>query len=70
MSDWTKAPNVLEEVVLSDFAPAHYRVRVSLTIDGAEAASAADEFDVTPVAAVRRPWFYSQILPPRLRPDL
>ncbi|MBN2408538.1 MAG: GWxTD domain-containing protein, partial [Candidatus Aminicenantes bacterium] len=67
-SDYPGLPNVLEEVVLSDYAPAHYRVRVSLTIDGAEAASASDEFDVTPLAAIRRPWFHSQVQPPSSEP--
>jgi GWxTD domain-containing protein len=67
-SGYPGLPNVIEEIALSDLVPAHYRVQVSLTVDGAEAASAADEFDVTPVASIRRPWFYSQVLPPSSDP--
>lgn len=56
-------PDVLEGVALGDFTPAHYRVQVSLVVDGAEVASAGDEFDVTPLTSVGRPWFYSNIQP-------
>jgi GWxTD domain-containing protein len=63
VAEYAGLPDVLEEVALGDFAPAHYRVQVALTIDGAEVVSAGDEFDVTALASVARPWFYSKILP-------
>ncbi len=62
-AEYAGLPDVLEEIVLADFSPAHYRVRVALIVDGAEVVSAADEFDLTPVASVGRPWFYSNIPP-------
>jgi GWxTD domain-containing protein len=62
-SEYPGLPDVLEEVALGDFPSAHYRVQVSLVVDGAEVVSAGDEFDVTPLTAVGRPWFYSKILP-------
>ncbi len=62
-AEYSGLPDVLEGVALGDFPPAHYRVLVSLVVDGAEVVSAGDEFDVTPLTAVGRPWFYSKILP-------
>ena len=61
-------PDVLEEVALADWAPAHYHVQVALMVDGVEVVSAADEFAITPRAAVGRPWFYSNIPPPSSDP--
>ncbi len=68
VTQYAGLPDVLEEIALGDFPPAHYRVHVSLLVDGAEVVSAGDEFDVTPRAAISRPWFYSKILPPSTDP--
>lgn len=62
-SDYTDLPNVLEEVSLANFPPAHYTVRVSVANGGAEIASATDEFDLTFAESLPRPWFSSRILP-------
>ncbi len=62
-AEYPSLPDVLEEVALGDFPPAHYRVLVSLIVDGAEVVSAGDEFDVTPLTSIDRPWLYSKILP-------
>ena len=62
-SDYPELPNVLEEVPLSDFPPAHYTVRVSVANAGAEIVSAAEEFDLSFAESVPRPWFSSRILP-------
>ncbi len=62
-SDYPELPNVLEEVALADFPPAHYTVRVSVAKDGAEVVSAAEEFDLSFAESVPRPWFSSRILP-------
>jgi len=62
-SDYPELPNVLEEISLADFPPAHYTVRVSVANAGAEVVSAAEEFDLTFSESVARPWFSSQILP-------
>jgi GWxTD domain-containing protein len=66
--EYAGLPDVLEEVALGDFLPAHYRVQVSLMVDGAEVVSTGDEFDVTPRTAVSRPWIYAKILPPSSDP--
>ncbi|OGD18590.1 MAG: hypothetical protein A2Y70_01440 [Candidatus Aminicenantes bacterium RBG_13_64_14] len=62
-SDYPELPNVLEEVSLADFPPAHYTVRVSVANAGAEVVSAAEEFDLTFAESVPRPWFSSRVLP-------
>jgi GWxTD domain-containing protein len=62
-SEYADLPDVLEQVPLADFAPAHYTVRVSFARAGAEIVSAAEEFDLSFAEAVPRPWFSSRILP-------
>lgn len=62
-ADLTALPNVIEEIPLADFPPAHYALQVSLLIDGVEAAGSGEEFDVTYVEAVPRPWAHSRVLP-------
>ena len=56
-------PDVVEPVALSEFIPAHYEVRVSVRSGGQEIAAAKDEFDITPVEKMARPWVYSKIMP-------
>ena len=62
-SDYPELPNVLEEVSLADFPPAHYTVRVSVAKAGTEIVSAAEEFDLSFAESIPRPWFSSRILP-------
>lgn len=62
-SDYADLPDVLEEIGLADFPPAHYTIRVSLLESGEEAVSASEEFDLTFARAVPRPWFSSRTLP-------
>jgi GWxTD domain-containing protein len=62
-SDYPELPNVLEEVSLADFPPAHYTVRVSVAKAGTVIVSAAEEFDLSFAESVPRPWFSSRILP-------
>ena len=68
LAEYPGFPDMLEEVALTDWVPAHYRVQVALMVDGAAVVSAADEFDITPRVAVGRPWFYSNIPPPSSDP--
>ena len=63
MSDYADLPDILEQVPLADFPPAHYAVRVSLAKAGAEIVAAAEEFDLSFAETVPRPWFSSRILP-------
>ena len=62
-ADYPDLPNVVEEIALADFPPAHYAVRASLAMAGAEIVSAAEEFDLSFAEAVPRPWFSSRVLP-------
>ena len=56
-------PDVVEPVPLAEFLPAHYEVQVSVRSEGQEVAAARDEFDVTPLEKIARPWIYTKILP-------
>jgi GWxTD domain-containing protein len=56
-------PDIVEPVSLSEFLPAHYEVRVSVRADGRELASGRDEFDITPLEKIGRPWVYARIMP-------
>ena len=61
--EYAELPTIIEDFPLSEFPPAHYRVQISFLAEGTEAVSAKDEFDVSFVSAVPRPWVYSRILP-------
>jgi GWxTD domain-containing protein len=56
-------PDVLEEIPLADFPPAHYAVKVAVTYGGAELVSAVEEFDVSFADRLPRPWSFSRVLP-------
>jgi GWxTD domain-containing protein len=62
-TEWAELPNVIEQFSLYDFPPAHYRIKVSLLVDEKEVLFENDEFDVTYLEAIPRPWVYSKILP-------
>jgi GWxTD domain-containing protein len=61
--DCADLPNILEEIPLGDFTPAHYGLRVVLEADGRELLAGTEEFDVTYQEAVPRPWIYSRLMP-------
>jgi GWxTD domain-containing protein len=63
VTEYKELPNIVEEIPLADFEPAHYRVQAALSLDGREVVQAADEFDVTHLEAVNRPWIHSRLLP-------
>lgn len=67
--DYPERPNFVEQFTLLDFSPAHYRVEVSLLIDGQEILYETDEFDVTHQALIARPWVYSRLMPGPDSPD-
>lgn len=62
ISEHLDSPNFCEQFSLQEFLPAHYRIQVSLFVDGQEALFESDEFDLTHFEAVPRPWVYSKIL--------
>ena len=63
VAEYQDLPNILEQFDLSQFAPAHYRVQVSLFVDGQEVLFDSEEFDITHLEAIARPWVYSKISP-------
>lgn len=66
--EYADLPSFVEIFSLTDFSPAHYNIQVSLIADGREVLSDSDEFDVTHLEAIPRPWIYSLILPDREDP--
>lgn len=57
-------PDLIKVFSLSDFSPAHYFLNVTLLIDGQEKLTAKDEFDLTYLETLPRPWVLSRVLPP------
>jgi GWxTD domain-containing protein len=68
LADYAALPDILEEFPLTDFVPAHYTLEVTSVVDGRDVVTARDEFDVSPQAALPRPWFYSKLMPPASDP--
>ena len=62
-TDYAELPDVLEQVPLAEFPPAHYTVRASFMNASTEIISASEEFDLTFAEVVLRPWFSSRVLP-------
>ena len=60
---YAEFPSIVEAVPLSEFIPAHYEVQVSIRSGTQEVAAAKDEFDITPLETMARPWVYTKILP-------
>ncbi len=63
VAEYQDLPNILEQFDLSQFPPAHYRIQVSLFVDGQEVLFESEEFDITHLRAIARPWVYSKISP-------
>ncbi len=57
------SPDFIETFSLQEFSPAHYRVEVSLQIDGREVLYEKGDFDVTHQTAIARPWIYAKLMP-------
>ena len=68
VAEYQDLPNILEQFDLSQFPPAHYRVQVSLFVDGRDVLFESEEFDITHLEGIARPWVYSKILPGREDP--
>jgi GWxTD domain-containing protein len=62
-SECPDLPDIVEEVPLADFAPAHYTLKIGVGSGGAEIVSATEEFEVSFAERLPRPWFFSRILP-------
>jgi GWxTD domain-containing protein len=62
-ADYKDLPDVLEEIPLADFPPAHYTIKVAVGAGAAEIVSATEEFEVSFADTLPRPWFFSRVLP-------
>lgn len=62
-SEYKEFQNIVEIFSLKEFLPAHYRLQVSLFVEGQEILSNSEEFDITHQETVSRPWVCSRILP-------
>ncbi len=62
IAEYVEVPDFVEQISLQEFFPAHYRIQVTLSIEKQEVLFETDEFDVTPVESIARPWIYSQLL--------
>lgn len=62
ITEYDEVPDFVEQISLQEFFPAHYRVRVTLQIEKQEVLFETNEFDVTHVESIARPWIYSQLL--------
>jgi len=62
ISEYRNIPDFVEKFSLKNFPPAHYRVRVSLIVDSQEKLFESDEFDVTYMESIARPWIYNKLL--------
>jgi tetratricopeptide (TPR) repeat protein len=63
LREYADPAGVLESFPLADFAPAHYALKVAVSVDGRDLISASDEFDVSYRTDIPRPWFYSRLIP-------
>ena len=62
-SEYKEFQNIVEVFSLKEFLPAHYRLQVSLFVEGQEMLSNSEEFDITHQETISRPWVCSRILP-------
>lgn len=63
LTEFAELPNIVEQFSFSEFDPAHYRIQVSLFVDGQEVLFESEDFDITYLEAIARPWIYSKLLP-------
>jgi GWxTD domain-containing protein len=62
--------DAVEEIPLADLSPANYQLRVSLLDpSGAELAARTENFGITPLPDISRPWIVSRIMPPSDDPE-
>lgn len=62
LSEYSTLPNILEQFSLQGFSPAHYRIKVALWVDGKEILFDKEDFDVSYVEAMARPWIFTKVL--------
>ncbi len=67
--DYQDRLNFKEDIFLKEFKPAHYRIKVALLDGEQELLSEWEEFDVTAVSMVPRPWVYYKKISPSSDPS-
>jgi GWxTD domain-containing protein len=68
VSELGMLPDLIKVFSLADFSPAHYFLNITLLIDGQEKLTVKDEFDLTYLETLPRPWVLSRVLPPASDP--
>lgn len=63
LTEFAELPNIVEQFSLDEFTPAHYRIQVSLFVEGQEVLFEREDFDITYLEAIARPWIYSKLMP-------
>ncbi|MGQ9801345.1 MAG: GWxTD domain-containing protein [Candidatus Saccharicenans sp.] len=63
MAGVSTLPELVEIFSLTDFLPAHYFLNVTLLVDGREQITTREEFDLTYLENLPRPWILSRVLP-------
>lgn len=62
--EYGPTPDFLQAFPLKDFPPDYYKIRITLVDgDGRDIATADENFEVSPLAAVRRPLIVAKIMP-------
>jgi len=69
VSEYPEKPVFIEKITLKNFAPAHYRLKVSLLKGHAELVSAEEEFDISHSQSIPRPWSYTARLTEKEDPE-
>lgn len=62
LTEYPDLPNILEQFPLQGFIPAHYRIEIYLEVDGKEILFNKEDFDVSYLEALARPWIYNKVL--------
>ena len=68
VESYAEIPDILEEFPLADFVPAYYTLTVSFRADGRELVAGSEEFAISYMEAVPRPWFQTKLMPEALDP--
>jgi len=68
VNEYQDRSNFKEEFSLKEFSPGYYRIKVALLDGDQEVLSESENFEVTPVAGLPRPWVYLRTLSPSSDP--
>ena len=63
IKDNPELPHFVESFSLTDFPPAHYSIEVVLQLDDQAVLSQSEEFDITHMLTINRPWYFNKMMP-------